>query len=190
MEFDEMKKIWDTQNGETLFAINEKALHNRILSKKKSAGRIANISELLLILVNSGAGIFIFTVAWTRPEGSFFFYLTSGWMWLTALYMVMNRIRRYGEADKFDRTLLGDLNHAIAIATYQVRVSQWMRWNNLPILILVLLSFWENGKSGWGIVFVLLVFGLAYYLSRWEHNIYVGRKNELRALHKKLNEER
>src|SRR4051812_47574418 len=40
MEFDEMKKIWDSQNNEPLYAINEKALYNRILSKKKQAHHI------------------------------------------------------------------------------------------------------------------------------------------------------
>ena len=34
MEFDELKKIWDSQNNEVLYAINEKALHDRIRTKK------------------------------------------------------------------------------------------------------------------------------------------------------------
>ncbi len=33
MEFDEMKKIWDAQNNQPLYVIDEKALHNRIQSK-------------------------------------------------------------------------------------------------------------------------------------------------------------
>ena len=37
MEFDELKQVWDSQNNELLYAINEQALHNRILSKKKQA---------------------------------------------------------------------------------------------------------------------------------------------------------
>ena len=59
MEFDEMKKIWDSQNNEPLYGINEKALHNRILSKKKQAHHITNISELLAIIVIWCAGCFI-----------------------------------------------------------------------------------------------------------------------------------
>jgi len=42
-----MKKIWDTQNNEALYAIMSVALHNRVLSKKERAGHVANISELL-----------------------------------------------------------------------------------------------------------------------------------------------
>src|SRR4051812_1101237 len=33
MEFDEMKKIWDAQNNQPLYVIDEKGLHNRIQSK-------------------------------------------------------------------------------------------------------------------------------------------------------------
>ena len=51
MEFEEMKKIWDAQNNEILYGINEKAMHNHILSKKKQAHHITNISELLIIIV-------------------------------------------------------------------------------------------------------------------------------------------
>lgn len=189
MEFEEMKKIWDSQNNETLYAINGRALHNRILSKKKRAGHIANISELLLIIVNGGAGIIMLVLGWTKSGGNLFFYLMASWMLLTMLYMLVSRIRRKREGSKFDRTLLGDLNHALATATYQVRISRLMRWNNLPILILLLLSFWENGKGIWGIVLVIILFSLTYFLSGWEHSIYITRKNELTTLYKKLSDQ-
>jgi len=189
MEFEEMKKIWDIQNNETLYAINERALHNRVLSKKERAGHVANISELLLIIVNGCGGIFMLMLGWTKSGGNLFFYLMALWMLLTMLYMLVSRIRRQREGNKFDRTLLRDLNHALATATYQVRISRLMRWNNLPILILLLLSFWENGKEIWVIVLVLIFFSLAYFLSGWEHNIYVTRKNELTTLYKKLSDQ-
>ena len=35
MEFDEMKKIWDSQTNQTLYSIDENALYNRILSRRK-----------------------------------------------------------------------------------------------------------------------------------------------------------
>jgi hypothetical protein len=188
MEFEEMKKIWDTQNNEVLYAINEQALHNRILSKKKSANHVTNVSELLLIIVNGFSGIFIFILGWTKPGGNVFLYLMASWMLLTMLYMTLSRIRRQREGKKFDRTLVGDLNHALATATYQVRISQLMRWNNLPILILLLSSIWENEKGVWVIAFVFFFFSLGYYLSGKELNVYKTRKNELELLSKKLDD--
>jgi len=189
MEFDEMKKIWDTQNKEALFVINERALHNRILSKKTNASHFANFSELLLILVNAGAAILILILTTAKPGGNLFLYLMASWMLVTMLYVLMSRIRRQKAENRFDRTMLGDLNHAITTATYQVRLSQLMRWNILPIAIFVLLSIWENWKAGWIVVLILILFSLAHYLSGWEHNIYVARKRELEILYKKLKDE-
>ena len=59
MEFEEMKKVWDSQNNEMLYGINEKAMHNHILSKKKQANHITNASELILIIANATTGCVI-----------------------------------------------------------------------------------------------------------------------------------
>src|SRR5690349_6966310 len=45
MEFDEIKKIWDAQNNQPLYVIDEKALHNRIQSKMKGVLLRANANE-------------------------------------------------------------------------------------------------------------------------------------------------
>ena len=44
MEFDEIKKIWDAQNNQPLYVIDEKALHNRIQSKM-NVKHLTNISD-------------------------------------------------------------------------------------------------------------------------------------------------
>jgi hypothetical protein len=46
-----LRKIWDAQSNQPIYAINEKAMYNLILSKKKQAHHITNISELLIIIV-------------------------------------------------------------------------------------------------------------------------------------------
>lgn len=187
MEFEDMKKIWDTQNNEALYAINEQALHNRVLSKKKNAGHITNVSELISIFVNGFSGVFIFILGWTKPGGNLFLYLMASWMLITMFYMIISRIRRQRDGKKFDRTLLGDLNYALATATYQVRISRLMRWNNLPIVIFLLSSIWENEKGIWVVIFVFVIFSLGFYLSGKELNVYITRKSELELLYKKLN---
>lgn len=189
MEFDDMKKIWDKQNNETLFVINEQAMHNRILSKRTSASHIVNISELLSIIVNAGAGMLMLWLALTKPGGNLFLYLMASWMLLTLTYILTSRIRRRKTENKFDRSMLGDLEHALANATYQVRLSQLMRWNNLPISLFLLIGLWENGKPLWIVAVVLIFFSLVHYASGWEHNIYEAKKRELESLQKKLKEE-
>jgi hypothetical protein len=189
MEFDEMKKIWDSQNNEPLYGINEKALHNRILSKKKKAYHITNLSELLLIIVNAGAGIFVLAVNLSKQSANLYMYLLAAWMFLSALYMLVSRIRRIRGSRQFDRSMLGELAHAISVATYQVRLSQAGRWNILPIGVLCLLSLWEGGKSVWLIAAIVILFVLAAWGGRWEHSIYKARKRELEILQTRLKNE-
>ena len=189
MEFEDLQKIWDTQNGKTLYVIDEKALHHRILSKKKQGFHITNTSELLSILVNAGVGCFIFGINFFKENGTPFMYILSAWMFSTALYSLISRIRRIKANNHFDRSMSGDLDHAIWMASYQVRFSQIMRWNILPIATLIILGVWDKEKSVWVAVGMLVFFVLTYYASRWEHNIYKRKKRELEILRTKLQNE-
>ena len=189
MEFDEMKKIWDSQTNEPLYTINEKALHNRILSKKKQAHHITNISELLSIIVYAGTGCFILGMNFFKQSNNTFMYILAVWMLGSALYLTVSRVRRIYGDHQFDRSLHGDLAHAVSVATYQVRISGLMRWNMLPIVLLIILGVWDGGKSVWIAVGILIFFVLTNYAAGWEHNIYKSRKRELEILQDKLENE-
>lgn len=186
MEFEELQKIWDSQNKQPLYVINEKALYNRILSKKNSAYHITNVSELLLIIVNVGTCAFIFGMNFFKGSENIFMYILSAWMFITACYLLMRRVARISAGQRFDRSLNGELDHAIALATYQVRLSQIMRWNIVPIGALTLLGLLESGKPIWIAGAVLILFIIAHYAGRWEHGIYKNRKRELEILQSKL----
>lgn len=186
MEFDEMKKIWDLQTKEPLYVINERALHNRIQTKKKQALHITNFSELLLLVANGAAGCFILGLSYFKQNDTIGMYLLAAWMFITALYCLVGRIKRKQKQDNFHQSMHGDLDHAIATATYQVGLSYLMRWNIVPIGALVLLVVWEGGKSFWIALGILLFFILTYYASGWEHAFYGRRKRELEVLRSKL----
>jgi len=189
MEFEELQKIWGLQNNQPLYSINEKAMYNIILSKKKQAHHITNISELFLIFVNIGSGILILGMNLFKQNGNISLYFLSAWMLGSALYTLVRRIQRIKGDNQFDRSMSGDLDHAISVATYQVRISQIMRWNILPIGTLTLLGLWEGGKPIWIAIIVLLFFALTYYAGGWEHSIYKRKKRELEILQKKLDKE-
>ena len=189
MEFEELRKIWDAQDNQPLYAINEKAMYNLILSKKKQAHHITNISELLLIVVNIGSGILVLVLNLFKQSGNISLYVLSAWMLASALYTLVRRIQRIKGDQQFDRSISGDLSHAISVASYQVRISQIMRWNILPVAALTLLGLWEGGKPIWIVLIVLLFFALTYYAGGWEHNIYKKKKHELEILQKKLGNE-
>ena len=186
MEFDEMKKVWDQQNNEHMYAINESSLQKKILKRKNKAIHITNVSELLMILVNGGVGCFIFVLNFTREPSSVALYGMSVWLFLISSYMLISRIRRLQSSKKYDRSILGDINHAVSIASYQVRISQLGRWNAVPVAILSAVALWQNEKSIWIIVLAVLFFLLIYLASGWEYNYYARQKRELEVLKKSL----
>ncbi|MEO6406935.1 MAG: hypothetical protein ABIY51_15275 [Ferruginibacter sp.] len=186
MEFEEMKKIWNNQENEFYFGINEAALHKRIQVKRKTGLHISNTTELMLIIVNFCTGIFMLSIHSTKPSANTFVYLLSGWMFVIALFVLISRLRRLKRELRFDRSMLGDLEHALAVASYQVRLSQLMQWSVVPAGILIIALMWNAGKSPWITVAVLVFLIVTTFAGRWEHNIYKNRKRQLEILQKKL----
>lgn len=186
MEFDELQKIWHSQTNEPLWVIDEKALYQRVLVKKQKASRITNFSEWLILIVYAGAGSFIVGLNSSKPKANMLLYAMAAWMFATALFILVSRIRRIKGSHLFDRSMLGELNHAISMATYQVQLSQLMRWNILPIGGLSVWGVILVGQSVWLALGMLFVFVLGYFAGGWEHRIYIAKKRELEALQRKL----
>ncbi len=189
MEFDDIRKIWDSQNNRPLYAIDEQALHKRIQARKKRSGRIADTSEIVLITANIVAGGIVLIADILKQEGNPFAYAMTFVMFLTAAIVMYSRMRRKRHENRFDRTLVGDLDHAIANAAWQVRLSQAMRWYLVPVAGLTLLSVWGPDKPLWALVLIFVFFIAVFYASGWEHRWYVSRKRSLTKLREKLMQE-
>jgi hypothetical protein len=175
MNFDDMKKIWDTQTNEPLYAVNEKALHKSITSKKDKGLRIANIGELISIVNFSTAAVVLMI-----GKTNMYMIILSVWMFLTAIYSLAGRIRRLRGEKKYDRSMLGDLEYAVDTATYMVRFSGLMRWNIVPICVLIALGFQD--KPTVFIIGLIAFFAITFYASSLEHNYYKRRRNDLEKL--------
>jgi hypothetical protein len=186
MEFDEMKKIWSTQDNEPLYVINEAALHKTILSGRNKGEHITNVSELLSIVVNFAAGVFILGTNVFSKSANIPMYILAVWMFATGMYCVAGRVRRKRGDQQFDRTMLGDLDHAVSIATYQVRFSGLLRWNILPVGGLTLIGIWESDKAVGLAIGLALFFILTFYASGWEHNYYRSRLRNMEELREML----
>jgi hypothetical protein len=186
MEFDEIKKVWNSQTNEPVYIMNEAALHNRIKSKKMKAYHTANISELMAIISYFVAGGVLLITNYTKEPGSVALYLLSAWMVVSGVYFLRGRLKRIKGNQTFDRSMRGDLLYAISTATYQVRFSHLVRWNVLPVGGLIVLSMLEGGKPIWVSLLILAFLAITIYASGWEHNIYKARKKELDVLYVKL----
>lgn len=189
MEFEELQKIWLASNQEAVYVINEEALHHRITARKHKALHIANVSELLIVVVNIAAGIFVATMTYRSGRNNIFMYLMAGWLLLTAGYALVHRLRRLRTQPVYDRSMQQELQHALSAATYQVRLSQLMRLNIIPIGALTVLGIWQGDKPVWLAAVMLLFFCGVYYFSGWEHGYYERQKRELEGLVEKLSSE-
>ncbi|MEO9886090.1 MAG: hypothetical protein ABJR05_05950 [Balneola sp.] len=190
MEFEKLQKIWDSQNNKPMYVIREEALHQKILAKGQKAGRTANITEWILIFSGLLAAGIIVVFDLMDDGGNAFSYIGIFLFSLITVYSGMNRFLRKKRKIDFERSILGDLEHALSIAQYQVSLSKGMFYGFWPATFaLSLLSLILSDKPIWySIVFGLLFVGVSY-ISRWEHRCYVRRRDELKVLKKKLTEE-
>jgi hypothetical protein len=184
MEFDEMKKIWDAQNNQPLYTIDEKALQNRIQRKRHSV--LVNISEWLLIISYLGAVSLLVGRNPFKPGSNIFLYLAGVWMFAIVVYFVVSAIRRIKASRQFDRSIHGDLNHAIFLISYQMRISQIIRWNFIPLGAIMILSGWESGKLFMVSAVILVGYTVAFYATGKGILANKRRKRALQALKEKL----
>lgn len=188
MEFDEMKKIWDEQNQEALYAINEAALHRSIRSKKKRANRLSNINDigLTIIALLTAVTYISLEIIWEQP--SIYDYMVPVILVGIAVYVWSGRIRRKQEEGRFERSMLGDLDHAIANVQYEARRAQTMVWwFLLPLAIPTFLNMLQGDIQWWKMLSVAAGFLLAYSLIRWElKRCHLPRIKRLKSLRQKL----
>ncbi|MEQ8578489.1 MAG: hypothetical protein RIC57_14080 [Balneola sp.] len=190
MQFNDLQKIWDSQNNKPMYVIREEALHQKILAKGRKAGRTANLTEWILISTGLIASGILVYFDFMKDEGNVFSYISVVLFSLITVYGMINRFLRKNKTENFERSILGDLEHALSISEYQVSLSKGMLYGFWPAVFLIsLLSLIMSDKPIWySIIFGLLFIGVSF-LSRWEHKCYVRRKNELATLKKKLAED-
>lgn len=165
MEFEEIKKIWDNQNSEPLYAINEEALHNRIRSKRKGANRLNNINDFGLITVAVVTAVILTIIR----DGVITDYLISGVLLLIAGYVYISRIRRINKDQQFDRSMLGELNHAIANIDFEIhRARNFIWWFLIPIAIPITINFMYTGANYLQWLTVAVAYMLAISVTQWE----------------------
>jgi hypothetical protein len=190
MQFNDLQKIWDSQNDKPIYVIREDALHRNILAKSQKAGRTANSTEWILILTGLIAAGIIVYFDFIKDEGNTFSYISVVLFSLITVYAGINRFLRKNRSGNFERTILGDLEHALTISEYQVNLSKGMFYGFWPaVFLLSLLSLIMSDKPIWySIIFGLLFIGVTF-ITRWEYKCYIRRRDELAQLKEKLTDE-
>lgn len=180
MEFEDLKKIWDTQNNEPMYAINETELHRSIRAKRNHTSRLSNINDIGLVIIVLLTSIILLL----DGSGNIYDYLSVIALSLIGGYVLIGRSRRKQQEQHFEHSMLGDLDHAIANVTYEIKRNKtFVWWFLLPTAIPLLLNLLQPETPFWKWVVIPAAFVLAFVVTRWELNRkQLPRKRKLEAL--------
>lgn len=185
-----MKKIWDSQNNQTLYAVDEQAMHKAVKAKKKSATRMVSFNEIGLIIINLAMGVMQYH-EWYYDGRDPWDLVMGVLVTLIAVFLVIIRLRRKKHEERYDRSMLGELEHAISGVKSLIWISTSMVWWYMaPIGVLVFGKFLIRGADWYSWLFVIGMFALAMILITWERRRWhYPRLEKLKMLKAKLLEE-
>ncbi len=189
MEFEELKKIWDTQNDKPMYVIDETMMHRKVIKKKNSAAFRVNLAEFIGIGANLFAASIIASAMLYKGNENLFAFMMMVAMFLTAVVIGVSRARRKKHENRFDLSTMGELQHALANATYHVRFNTGLLIFAGLVVLLTFASILTTEKSLWILPLMVVFFGITGWGARWEHRCFVQKKEELEVLMNKLEEE-
>jgi hypothetical protein len=215
MEFSELKMIWDSQNQEPLYAMNEAALQGIVQRKNQEWNRSLSCcftTEITiglicgaLMLVCAGMAIFgdpawLAALPWIKVAPSrwdVFALLAAGGIWFYySAYMFLARKRQQRRVEVFDSTLRGDLDRALAETDFQIAHARSIVWWGL-VPVWVATSLWLAvfyrllAMPAWSYVFIgaTMLGSFVVVVSGKQKSItnrFEPRRRELESLRTKL----
>ena len=178
MEFEDMKKIWDEQNNENIYAINETELHRRVIRNKNRIKRMVNKFELTLLIAMVCCGIVAATMGILHSQlyklaNVFIFFMIAAYIYKSR----QDRIKYEGQSNL---SLLDELEQSIRSIDYHAkRQKYFMLWYMLPIFITIIInSIFSYGKPLWEWAVFLVFFGFAYWAVKKELRCKILPKKE------------
>lgn len=215
MNLEELKVVWDSQNQEPLYAVNEASLHTLVRRRKEAEHRRTAWCYGRDIVINSLCGVAMIAVAgmllWSDPDWlaslSWINVAVSPWhavasalaggIWIyCASYLWVARRRQLHREESMATSLRGDLDRALAHVAFQIDISRNVAWwGLLPSWFAaglgVLLIFHLKAAPAWayGIMAVIMPVAFGFALACHHYLIrlrYRPRLEELESLRAKL----
>ncbi len=147
MEFEEMKMIWDSQNREPLYAMNEGALHRVVQRRLEDWQRCLSLSFAVEIFVGLLCAVVMLVYAAVLAFGDpaslitrsgvqvtvsrwdIAAVLVAGGIWIYySAYMIIVRRRQLRREEAFESTLRGDIERALAQTDFQIATARNIVW--------------------------------------------------------------
>jgi hypothetical protein len=216
MDFNEMKMIWDSQNQEPLYAMNETALQAIIQRKNQESDRCLSRCFATEITIGVVCGALMFVCA-----GALFFddsallatlprmkltasawdivaLVVAGGIWFYySAYMYRARKRQQRRVEIFDSSLRGDLERALFQTEFQIALARNIVWWGLvPVWVagtlwVTTLLHLKAAAPVWAYVFMaaLIIGSLVVVVIGKQRSIankFEPRRRELDSLRAKL----
>jgi hypothetical protein len=218
MEFSEMKVIWDSQNQEPLYAMNETALRAIVQRRNQESERCLSRCFATEITVGVICGALMFLCAGalfvngpavlaalprmrTAASGSDILTLmAAGGIWFYySTYMYLARRRQKRRVETFDSSLRGNLERALSQTNFQIALARGIVWWGLVpvwlagVLWVVTLVHLKAAPPAWANVLMaaLLIGSLTTVVVRKQRSItnkFEPRKREFESLRAKLSD--
>lgn len=188
MDFEELQIIWNNQNHEKMYAINENALHAYIKQKGQSILHLLNLFEFILIGVNLFVGILLMVKSLDNDNPSTQSILAAFYL-AFAVYSFIRRLTRRNEEKPFAQTIVGELDKAIWRVDYLMRQGKnVIIWYLAPLaVILGIMSFFDTKRLLWAFGMMVVVIVATYFAYRWENKkFHLPNKHNLEILREKL----
>ena len=215
MEFNELKMIWDSQNQEPLYAMNEAALRGIVQSRNREWNRCLSCcfaTEITIGLVCGAlmlicAAVLLFAdadwlaaVSWVKVAPSLWdvaALLAAGGIWFYySGYMFRARKQRQERVEVFDSTLRGDLDRALVETDFRIALARNIIWRGL-VPVWVASTLWLVvlyrllALPAWSYVFVgATILGSFVVVVSGKHRSvterFQPRRQELESLRAKL----
>ena len=188
MNFEELQVIWNSQNNETMYAINEDALYKYVKQKGKSIGGMVNLFEFILIGVNLLVGVWLTIEALDNNNTSTqsilaVFYLAF------AVFGFIRRLMRRSEEKPFNLTIVGELDKAIWRVDYLMRQGKnAIIWYLIPLAVIFgVMSFIDTKRLLWAFGLMVVTIVATYFATQWENKkFHLPNKRNLETLRHKL----
>ena len=178
MEFEDMKKIWDEQNNENIYTINESELHRRVIRKKNRVKRMINKFELTLLVAMIVCGLV--TTIMGILHNQLFKLLDVLIFFTIAGYIYKSRKDRIKYEGQSNLSLLDDLEQTIRSLEYHAkRQKYFILWYMLPIFFTFIINAtFHHSKPWWLWVAFVAFFAFAYWAVKKELRCKILPKKE------------
>lgn len=188
MKFEDIQKLWNEQNGERMYIVNDSELRKSVTLRKEIASGRINRVEIIVTIFNALASLFLIILAMKHPHA--LIYFNAAMMTVSVIFIQYFRLKRKKAENTFDRSMLGELDHTISNTSFMIRFNFLIRVAYIIPLVFACASALIIREATWEQwLFIMSALLVSLLVLGWEQKAYnTTGKKYLLELRKRLTE--